>query len=350
MYEYNNISLIKQNGCPGVYNNQLITELFTKSDCQSGYKGTEWPVTVAANTFTSTVSQQDADAQAEAYLLKTGPTQAILNGSCQLIYYNSALSKTVTNFNCPTGYYGDVITYTVPARRYSSVISQKDADDKAVSDIRANAQAYANDPINAGCIITTDPDWTFLEGAETYCQAVAGIPHLFVFEKDVNPNSPTYNQTRWKDQGVNTDACPTGTIYYNTFQSGTYTRSNCDIGFAGSAVTYSVAANTYGSSISQAHANQLAIDDVTSNGQNYANTNGTCTEPTATCNSSNCVGQDKKCVLNRCETGIKVCVSSEYDEVVGQFLNTYHYEFSDGTWSSNTSEYSLCDCPGANCL
>jgi len=67
------------------------------------------------------------------------------------------------------------------------------------------------------------------------------------------------------------------TTYYNTIQSGTATKNNCSVGYSGSTVTYTVSANTYSSTASQIAANNLAITDVNTNKQTYANTNGTCT-------------------------------------------------------------------------
>jgi hypothetical protein len=67
------------------------------------------------------------------------------------------------------------------------------------------------------------------------------------------------------------------TTYYNVAESGTFTDQSCGTGSMGSAVTYTVAANTYSSTTSQAAANQLAINAVNANGQSYANSHGTCT-------------------------------------------------------------------------
>lgn len=68
---------------------------------------------------------------------------------------------------------------------------------------------------------------------------------------------------------------PTGT-YYNTAQSGTFARNDCGTGYVGSSVSYSIAANQYSSTISQNDANQKAINALYSQGQAYANANGTC--------------------------------------------------------------------------
>ena len=133
------------------------------------------------------------------------------------IYTNAAESGTFTPTTCPAGSAASPVTYTVAAGTYSSTISQTDANQQAIFDVNQNGQAYAN--THAVCVTT----------------------------------------------------------YFNVAESGSYTRNNCGAGYAGSTVTYTVAAGTYSSTVSQAAANQLAINDVNANGQNYANTNGTCT-------------------------------------------------------------------------
>ncbi len=65
------------------------------------------------------------------------------------------------------------------------------------------------------------------------------------------------------------------TYYYNEEKSGSFAR-DCGAGYNGSSVIYTVAANSYNSTISQEAADLLAQNDVDANGQAYANTNGTC--------------------------------------------------------------------------
>jgi hypothetical protein len=129
-------------------------------------------------------------------------------------------------------------------------------------------------------------------------------------------------------------------IYYNVAKNGIYTRQ-CSPPNTGSQVTYTVLANTYSSTISQAEADTLAMIDVNTNGQAYANANGTCTY---ICNFSNCIGEDKKCIDNTCETGIKIYTSSNYNWETGLYECTYHYEFSDASWSSDYIEYNQVAC------
>jgi Family of unknown function (DUF5977) len=74
--------------------------------------------------------------------------------------------------------------------------------------------------------------------------------------------------------------CITSVNYYNAQLSQVFTKNNCaSVCDIGSQVTYTVPASTYSSTVSQAAADQLAQNDINANGQQYANTNGTCTPP-----------------------------------------------------------------------
>ena len=283
-YEYNTVSAAKQTGCPVSYSNHLISELITRSNCSAGYRGGGVTYTVAAGTYTSTISQFDADMKAEVYLLTNGQNYANTNGSCSLIYYNTVQSQTDTTQTCNPGYKGGLVTYTVPASTYNSVISQADANQQALDDITANAQSYANAVVNmSACVVDTAADWEWFAGDSlnpadpSYCLSVNGqLPaHLFLLGKDQNPSSPTYNQTQYYDYGPS-GSCPAN-FYYNVQQSQNFTRNNCGTGYSGGTVTYTVPPGKYSSTTSQAAANQLATNDINANGQNFANVNGSCT-------------------------------------------------------------------------
>jgi hypothetical protein len=121
----------------------------------------------------------------------------------------------------------------------------------------------------------------------------------------------------------------------------TFTKQ-CPSGYTGSQVTYVIPAGTYLSSIGQTEANQKAIDDLLANGQAYANALGTCTQQSS-CTPSNCTGEGYKCVYGVCELGVKVYT---YIEQIDQHLwtCTYHYEWSDGSWSEDYYEESPYPC------
>jgi hypothetical protein len=283
MFEYNNISPGKTMACPTTYYNHLANEVFTRSNCSAGYLGDTVIFALPANTVSSTKSQFDADMQAEINILTNGPSFANTNGTCAIIYYNTVQSQTDSTQGCALGTKGAYITYTVPANTYSSIISQSDANQQALNDIAANALIFANMPPNASCVTDTAAYWDWYPGDSvtapdpSYCLSVNGQlpPHKFLMFTDLNPNSPTYNQKMAVDSGVSV-SCPANTYFSNT-ESGNYTRNNCGTGYVGSTVTYTVPPGKYSSTTSQAAADNQAISDVTTNGQSYANTNGTCT-------------------------------------------------------------------------
>lgn len=218
--------------------NSEITVTKTRN-CPSGQVGSSVTYTVPANTCSSTISQADADQQADTY----AQNYANENGFCSLppTYYNTYLSVTKIRNNCAAGYTGTSVIYTVPNAKYSSIISQADANQKAQDDADANAQDYAN--TNGSC---TPP--------------------------------PTY---------------------YSAYLSVTKTRNNCAVGYTGTTVTYTVPGAKYTSIISQADADQKAQADADANAQNYANANGTCTPPVTYYSSSISIVLKK----NNCPSG-----------------------------------------------
>jgi|GEM_PF-6133184 len=63
--------------------------------------------------------------------------------------------------------------------------------------------------------------------------------------------------------------------YYNPVRSEYFTKS-CGTGYRGTKVLYTVHAGTFSSLTSQEDATQLALDDISANGQSYANAHGDC--------------------------------------------------------------------------
>jgi hypothetical protein len=224
-YEYQGNAVETQT----IYYNINESGTATKNDCGTGYTGSTVTYTVAAGKYSSTISQTDANNQAINDVNTNKQAYANANGTCTAptVYYNVQQSGTATKNDCGTGYTGSTVTYTVAAGRYSSTISQADANNQAITDVNNNKQAYAN--------------------ANGTCTAPA--------------------------------------VYYNVQESGTATKNDCGTGYAGSTVTYTVAAATYTSTVSQTDANNLAIADVNNNKQAYANANGTCTPKTVTVTS-----------------------------------------------------------------
>ena len=59
------------------------------------------------------------------------------------VFYNTPYSQNFTK-QCPPGYISSTVQYSIPAQIYSSIISQPDADSKAIAYVQANGQTYAN--------------------------------------------------------------------------------------------------------------------------------------------------------------------------------------------------------------
>lgn len=69
---------------------------------------------------------------------------------------------------------------------------------------------------------------------------------------------------------------PGNAIFYSNKKSGEFFNNNCPPCSVGKNLTYEVPAGKHSSAISQAAADQAAIDDLNINGQNYANSTGIC--------------------------------------------------------------------------
>jgi YD repeat-containing protein len=126
-------------------------------------------------------------------------------------------------------------------------------------------------------------------------------------------------------------------LYYNVRIAQTFARNNCGAGTTGQTVLFVAPAAMFGSAVSQADADAQALAYLNANGQVYANANGNCTDNNV-CNG--CTGINKKCINGVCEQGIAVTTNCYYNTATGQYEHTYHYEFSDGSWSADVTEYS----------
>jgi hypothetical protein len=197
-YEYNNV--LKQNGCPGIYYNPSIMEYFTKDDCGSGYVGSDVSYTVPAGKYSSTASQEDADAQAEMELMQSGQYTANRDGSCQLIYYNAGRTEYFETQNCDPGYVGGSIPYTVPPRRYSSLVLGE-VEQLEAADIAANGQAHANNRVNSVCTPDPDPEYLWDDLSAMDCRVMDnGEQHLFRWARVIDPVYGEYYD--WFDSGL----------------------------------------------------------------------------------------------------------------------------------------------------
>lgn len=131
-----------------IYYSEEYSETAIKNNCDTGYFGSEVTLTATAGQFNSTISQQAANLLAINWVRENKQTYANVHGTCTInppVYYNVELTETLTRNNCGEGYFGSTVTYTVPAYKYSSLVSEADANAKAQAEIDANlTQEYAN--------------------------------------------------------------------------------------------------------------------------------------------------------------------------------------------------------------
>jgi len=126
------------------YYNTEHSQIFTKDNCGASFQGNDVTYTIPAGTYSSALSQQDADNMATAAITANGQQYANNMGTCQQIFYNADVSQTFTRNNCGVGYTAGTATYAVAYGSYNSIVSQADADALAQADINSNGQAYAN--------------------------------------------------------------------------------------------------------------------------------------------------------------------------------------------------------------
>ncbi|MDA3616704.1 RHS repeat domain-containing protein [Polluticaenibacter yanchengensis] len=245
---------VKETGLRGYKNNYVVARVI----------GADW----------STVQ-----ALVDTAVLNNG-TQAQISTQLQNLRNGFAANPLVQVFTYTYDPLVGVTTQTDPSGRkttyeydnFNRLYLVRDQDNRIVRKICYN---YAGQPEDCSGIIST-PDWQFTATA-TRCKQNSSSQNTGEQEreqKDMNPNSPTYNQLRWIVTATNLTACPLPQV----------------------------------------------------------------------CNSSNCSDIGYKCINGVCEQGIRVCTESVYNPTTMMYTNTFHYEFSDNSWSSNytVTEFFAC--------
>lgn len=171
---------------------------------------------------------------------------------------------------------------------------------------------------------TDAPSW--VNTGNTRCKPCAAnasyISNILQNERrDVNPSSPTYNQTSWVDAGVSPDCVTAVWLPTATPVRCVKDTNNQNTGYV---EREEVDANPCSAGYNQRR--WIVFD------YNVL----TCPLP-VTCNTGNCSGINKRCVFGTCETGVLVVDTYERDEM-GRCMMYYHYEWSDGSQSEQYSQ------------
>ena len=277
--------------------NDRKSKMFQKTDCEVTEVGSMVEYVVEAGRFSSSVSKEDANRKALDALEAEGPGYANEHGTCETnLWYNVEKSKVFYKNDCEDGFIGAPYTYTVEAGKYTSDVSQEDADKKALDDIEKNGQEQAN--LNGECI--EDPNYFIGKASarvqKNDCDAesqtgsfvdltekdLAGYPDAFVSRESqeaANALAEAAMEEQKQDLANKKGTCIDKNQFVGVY-SKVFTKDNCEGEGVGSQVTVDqddVTGGPFTSYESQEAANALAQAAVEQQGQAIANRDGHCT-------------------------------------------------------------------------
>lgn len=276
--------------------NDRKSKMFQKTDCEVTEVGSMVEYVVEAGRFSSSVSKEDANQKALDALEAEGPGYANEHGTCETnLWYNVEKSKVFYKNDCEDGFIGAPYTYTVEAGKYTSDVSQEDADKKALDDIERNGQEQAN--LNGECI--EDPNYFIGKASarvqKNDCDAesqtgsfvdltekdLAGYPDAFVSRESqeaANALAEAAMEEQKQDLANKKGTCIDKNQFVGVY-SKVFTKDNCEGEGVGSQVTVDqddVTGGPFTSYESQEAANALAQAAVEQQGQAIANRDGHC--------------------------------------------------------------------------
>lgn len=277
--------------------NDRKSKMFQKTDCEVTEVGSMVEYVVEAGRFSSSVSKEDANQKALDALEAEGPGYANEHGTCETnLWYNVEKSKVFYKNDCEDGFIGAPYTYTVEAGKYTSDVSQEDADKKALDDIEKNGQEQAN--LNGECV--EDPNYFIGKASarvqKNDCDAesqtgsfvdltekdLAGYPDAFVSRESqeaANALAEAAMGEQKQDLANEKGTCIDKDQFVGVY-SKVFTKDNCEGEGVGSEVTVDqddVTGGPFTSYESQEAANALAQAAVEQQGQAIANRDGHCT-------------------------------------------------------------------------
>lgn len=315
--------------------NDRKSKMFQKTDCEVTEVGSMVEYVVEAGRFSSSVSKEDANQKALEALEAEGPGYANEHGTCETnLWYNVEKSKVFYKNDCEDGFIGAPYTYTVEAGKYTSDVSQEDADQKALDDIEKNGQDQAN--LNGECV--TDPNYFVGKASarvqKNDCDAesqtgsfvdltekdLAGYPDAFVSRESqeaANALAEAAMEEQKQDLANKKGTCIDKNQFVGVY-SKVFTKDNCEGEGVGSQVTVDqndVTGGPFTSYESQEAANALAQAAVEQQGQAIANRDGHCTW------TGKYSEEFTKNDCNEGQTGSKITVT-EQDVVGAPFTST----------------------------
>jgi hypothetical protein len=252
----------------------------------------------------------------------------------QVVYRNKRQSALFTKEGCnPETEKGEELEYVVEAGKYTSIISQSDADDKAMRDIEQNGQNWVNE--HGRCITILwynvkksksfrkndcDPDTE--EGSLVTMTIEAGQFSSTISQEDADRKAEAELNAKGQDYANSHGTCNT-IKWYNDRKSKMFQKTDCEVTEVGSMVEYVVEAGRFSSSVSKEDANQKALDALEAEGPGYANEHGTC-ETNLWYN----VEKSKVFYKNDCEDGF-IGAPYTYTVEAGKYISDVSQEDAD---------------------
>lgn len=252
----------------------------------------------------------------------------------QVVYRNKRQSALFTKEGCnPETEKGEELEYVVEAGKYTSIISQSDADDKAMKDIEQNGQNWVNE--HGRCITILwynvkksksfrkndcDPDTE--EGSLVTMTIEAGQFSSTISQEDADRKAEAELNAKGQDYANSHGTCNT-IKWYNDRKSKMFQKTDCEVTEVGSMVEYVVETGRFSSSVSKEDANQKALDALEAEGPGYANEHGTC-ETNLWYN----VEKSKVFYKNDCEDGF-IGAPYTYTVEAGKYISDVSQEDAD---------------------
>lgn len=252
----------------------------------------------------------------------------------QVVYRNKRQSALFTKEGCnPETEKGGELEYVVEAGKYTSIISQSDADDKAMKDIEQNGQNWVNE--HGRCITILwynvkksksfrkndcDPDTE--EGSLVTMTIEAGQFSSTISQEDANQKAEAELDAKGQDYANSHGTCNT-VKWYNDRKSKMFQKTDCEVTEVGSTVEYVVEAGRFSSSVSKEDANRKALEALEAEGPGYANEHGTC-ETNLWYN----VEKSKVFYKNDCEDGF-IGAPYTYTVEAGKYISGVSQEDAD---------------------
>lgn len=264
------------------YKNVFRSSTFTKQSCGAGSVGATYVYSVPAGIYSSSLSQADADSQADSEIAANGQNFANINGTC--LFSSVSIEGNFTRNNCAAGGVAQVVRYTLPAGSKTSFSSQADADAQAAILFNTNGQTNANS-VGTCTFSSVSMTGNFTknncaaggEGPVASYTLLAGSKTSTSSQADADAQAAILFNTNGQASANAASIC----TFYNVAKSKTFRSKICNAGKKTKSkkpepIKYIVPARKYNSTISQQDADAKAQKEIDTNGQEYADENGLC--------------------------------------------------------------------------